>query len=191
MHDPRTGTVPRETGPPAKPQARHDGPAAKPSPTDNGRAAATPTAAPAGRKPLESRLRGVDTGIDEVEQLRTLYIVQAMRLEKVLALEDGGEGLEPSAVAAIDMARKLLLDLVKLKQEMGLLPDGRDGAQERFNPYEEAEKLGQPTLADALQQIPPARRSAVVRALEEALLGMPGGNGGGLPVVVEPGQCRP
>ena len=139
-----------------------------------------------GRVPLEDRLRGISRETPEVKHLSNLLLLQLLRVDRALDLEEAEDALDAAGDRQMEMARKLLSDLVRLKFDLGMLKKSQD-EQEMLNPYEQAARWGRPTLGELLENIEGSERKTVIEILEKTLLGMPGTDGSGVsPVVGSP-----
>lgn len=140
--------------------------------------------------PLESRLEGIDCDCDEAVYMKKLLMVQLQRIDESLSTGEIDDKREQAIDRQVDMARKIIMDLVKMKLDLSGANGDNQGEGGRLNPYEQAAVQGRPSLGEVLRLVGAGERQQVIRAVEEALMGVSCSDGTGVSVVVGKGESE-
>jgi len=119
---------------------------------------------------LQKRLNGLDIKIDELKTMQELMCVQLLRIDKDINREEDNDKLLMSASKEIDRMWGFLLDSIKIKQDLGILPGKEAPSGVNIYNTNAVEVKSEPTLRELLANVEPERRRNLLGNIKNAII---------------------
>lgn len=113
---------------------------------------------------VRKKIENLKRGVNEAAELEKLYLLQLSRISMMVQTEDKIKFIQKGTRGEIEAARQILLDLAKLKIELGVY------SRQPFTIQGQVDH----TISRKIEELPPERRREMGRVAQELLSGLKG-----------------